>query len=211
MTTEFACMPYLVACTLFSVFGILVYFLVFCVLYTTWLCENCFLSQWNLVNTDTNYSRRHKIDSSHSSIAVLKYLTCIESLFLFLTCSFNHISPQSLSVLSSSLQRIRPRKLDELKLTKRSLLSPGFQQVLLSLQSVVRHVTAEYLDRATLFADFISQMWLKEPDSGWKYIQKANYKTTQDKTIFIYKNSQHPIIIINDLFFNKKKTHGTPK
>lgn len=75
-----------------------------------------------------------------------------------LDLSFNHISPESLSVLVSSLQSIKPRTLDELKLTP-TLPCSGFQQVLPSLQSVVKNVMViDYLHHGTLFADYVSQM-----------------------------------------------------
>jgi len=74
--------------------------------------------------------------------------------------SNNPISLECLSNLASSLQCRRPRKLDELKLTG-NILVPKSHQDLSSLRSVVRNVIAEHLDKATLFADYISQMWFQ--------------------------------------------------
>ena len=64
---------------------------------------------------------------------------------------------ESLSALSSSLQCIKPRKLEEMKVTG-NILDPKTYQVLLQLRTVVQNVEAEHLDKATLFADFVSQM-----------------------------------------------------
>ncbi|XP_068699210.1 uncharacterized protein [Montipora foliosa] len=69
----------------------------------------------------------------------------------------NPISVESLSALSSSLQCIKPRKLDEVKVTG-NILDPKTYQVLSQLRTVVQNVEAEHLDKATLFADFVSQM-----------------------------------------------------
>ena len=76
--------------------------------------------------------------------------------------SNNPISLEGLSVLASSLECIKPRKLDELKLTAANILgSKPHLQVLSNLQFVVHTLIVEHLDKATLFADFLSQMWMR--------------------------------------------------
>ena len=78
---------------------------------------------------------------------------------LFPPHSNNAISLEGLSVLASSLECIKPRKLDELKLTTANILgSKPHLQVLSNLQCVVHTLIVEHLDKATLFADFLSQM-----------------------------------------------------
>ena len=72
--------------------------------------------------------------------------------------SNNPISLEGLSVLASSLECIKPRKLDELKLTTANILGSKPHRVLSNLQCVVHTLIVEHLDKATLFADFLSQM-----------------------------------------------------
>ncbi|XP_074626351.1 uncharacterized protein LOC141884465 isoform X2 [Acropora palmata] len=69
----------------------------------------------------------------------------------------NPISLDSLSALASSLQCIKSRKLEEIKVTQ-NILGPQLHQALSRLKAVVKNVVAEHLDKTTLFADFVSQM-----------------------------------------------------
>ncbi|CAH3135711.1 unnamed protein product [Porites lobata] len=75
-----------------------------------------------------------------------------------LDLSNNPISLEGLSVLASSLECIKPRKLDELKLTAANILGSKPHRVLSNLQCMVHTLIVERLDKATLFADFLSQM-----------------------------------------------------
>ena len=65
------------------------------------------------------------------------------------------------AVLASSLECIKPRKLDELKLTAANILGSKPHRVLSNLQCVVHTLIVEHLDKATLFADFLIQMWMQ--------------------------------------------------
>ncbi|KAJ7382668.1 inflammatory response [Desmophyllum pertusum] len=114
------------------------------------LCINNTLTSLKLARNGLGNADMSALSQVFSHPSQLSKLTKLD-------LSFNFIFPESLSVLASSLQRIRPRKLDELKLTQ-SRPCPAFHQVLLSLHSVVQNVIVEYLDPATLLADFVSQM-----------------------------------------------------
>ena len=77
--------------------------------------------------------------------------------FFYLFFRNNPISLDSLSALASSLQCIKSRKLEEIKVTQ-NILGPQLHEALSRLKAVVKNLVAEHLDKSTLMADFVSQM-----------------------------------------------------
>lgn len=99
--------------------------------------------------------------------------------FFYLFFRNNPISLDSLSALASSLQCIKSRKLEEIKVTQ-NILGPQLHQALSRLKAVVKNVVAEHLDKTTLFADFVSQMWL----TAWIKDQKRKKLILKLKSLF---------------------------
>lgn len=99
--------------------------------------------------------------------------------FFYLFFRNNPVSLDSLSALASSLQCIKSRKLEEIKVTQ-NILGPQLHQALSRLKAVVKNVVAEHLDKTTLMADFVSQMWL----TAWIKDQKRKKLILKLKYLF---------------------------
>lgn len=99
--------------------------------------------------------------------------------FFYLFFRNNPISLDSLSALASSLQCIKSRKLEEIKVTQ-NILGPQLHEALSRLKAVVKNVVAEHLDKTTLMADFVSQMW----QTAWIKDQKRKKLILKLKYLF---------------------------